>query len=441
MGNVDYVEPAVEFFISFDIVNSTMYKATHVGIWANTLREILRHIISTFETSTMGGYSFWKILGDEIIYTKPIVRISDLPVMLSEINAQMTHLNQLIANGIICDKEAAKVLGIKAAAWVCDVSSSVEYTRNVLTYYAIKDNRKQMDFAGPDIDTGFRAAKYSMKNRLLITWTLAYLLNQVMTEEEVNYGIHIISHQILDGVWGGRPYPIILFHSDKKVDFDTSIIGCVSYKERQLQAYLEGKHQQILPEGSPYRSYAQKVIVELIQKMARKQDIDNLISIIEGLQSVHYNQVRLFNKVDCTLVCCSMKSGELRFVLSKRFKEDRWSLAHSDLFLRHGMLLFYEIKDYYRDELGIKVKVLQDPRHYMDVPVVVERSQFIDDKEEQRNDIVILGEVIDDQNLAHWHYKFHMLPATEIETFEAIDEKTRSLLKDSLSTWNQYYGI
>lgn len=283
-----YMAPTAIFFISFDIFNSTAYKASHPDTWSHTMKGILRHIISTFEISPIGGYSYWKSLGDEIIYTKNVVRVSDLPVMLDEIYAKMEHLNHMIADGVFCDKESGQILGIKGTAWICDVSSSAEFTGNVFTQYVIKDNRRQMDYAGPEIDIGFRVSKYSIKNRLVISWGLSYLLTQALSPEQYKQKVHVLTLKQLAGVWDGNPYPVVLYHGNEAVDFDESIIGCNSDKENILQEYLAQKLLQTLSTDEQYFCYSQKIILELGRKMGLLPKIEKILQIMDSHTETNY---------------------------------------------------------------------------------------------------------------------------------------------------------
>ncbi|WP_317856338.1 hypothetical protein [Chakrabartyella piscis] len=199
-------------FFSFDIVNSTSYKATNKENWMDAISEIIRHIISGFSNSSLGGFRFWKTLGDEIIYTKEVFQPEDIVDTLETIYANLCRLNQEIASGLLCDVESAKVLGIKATAWVAHTSTSGNVGDNIFTEYLINDNRRQTEYIGPDIDIGFRVASYSICNHLVVSFDLAALLLRFDTAQKKR--VHIFGYKQLKGVWEGRLYPIIMFNGD-----------------------------------------------------------------------------------------------------------------------------------------------------------------------------------------------------------------------------------
>lgn len=216
----------VTLFVSFDIVNSTLYKSLHKDGWSTAFSNILRRIISVFSNNPTGGYDFWKTLGDEIIYTRKIGNEQDLLNTLEEIYRSLILLNQKIAQGELCDSKTAKILSIKATTWLADLSSSHEKTDNILTYYQINDKRRQADYIGPDIDAGFRTAHYSMSNRMIVSFEIACILMRYQHQLEQEAGfmeipqrIHLLAHKVLKGVWDGHPYPILLYHGNPNQSF------------------------------------------------------------------------------------------------------------------------------------------------------------------------------------------------------------------------------
>jgi len=69
------------------------------------------------------------------------------------------------------------------------------------------------DFLGPDIDLGFRLAKYSQRKRLIISSDLAFLLYKI-DKEKFSKSLKIVSYEQLKGIWDGRRCPIIWYEKE-----------------------------------------------------------------------------------------------------------------------------------------------------------------------------------------------------------------------------------
>ena len=131
-------------------------------------------------------------------------------------------------------------LGIKLTLWLAECSSEAHYKAANIVYHGIADNGQMItDFIGPDIDEGFRIAKYAKKNRLVVTPLLAWVLwNDSRDDEEkmkqIASKFKISAYVVLKGVWGGRKYPLII-HSD---DF-SELKDEMEYDEMDSELYAE----------------------------------------------------------------------------------------------------------------------------------------------------------------------------------------------------------
>ncbi|MFI3211813.1 MAG: hypothetical protein R3Y24_00570 [Eubacteriales bacterium] len=287
----------ITLFLSFDIVNSTYYKSLDKEQWSLTISKIIRYIISAFSNNPTGDYEFWKTLGDEVIYTRKIHSVQDLLDTLEEIYRTMILLNQKISQGELFDGTATQMLSIKAATWLADLSSSHERSNNILTYYQINDKRRQADYIGPDIDTGFRSAHFTSSNRMVISFDIACILMYSQKNLKAQGGltsfvfskyIHIMSYRVLKGVWNGIPYPILFYHGDSSETFEASITEREKNTVIVIQEYLDSQEKQpknILPE---YNCYQEQLLKQLCQKMELEFRIQHLIDLMNqmGLMSI-----------------------------------------------------------------------------------------------------------------------------------------------------------
>lgn len=234
----------IYIFCSFDIVNSTEYKVENASNWSGTIGEILQNIIAAFANSSLGGYKFWKTLGDEIVYTREVYSKEDIYDTVEDIYAKLELINRRITRGIICDIRSGDKLGVKGTAWIADVSSHSHGANNLHTEYRINDNLGQTEFLGPDIDIGFRIAEYSMKNRLVVSYKLAYILMKYQHAMEYPNKLVLLSFRALQGIWRGRQYPIIIYHGDETTKFLQSIQYPIPAKESLLMEYFDNVERQ-----------------------------------------------------------------------------------------------------------------------------------------------------------------------------------------------------
>ena len=85
------------------------------------------------------------------------------------------------------------------------------------------EEKKIDDFLGPDMDIGFRVAKFAFHHKVVLSADFAYLLHEIPTkikDEEIDYKIdddlQIVSYEILKGVWNEQYYPIVWYFPDWK---------------------------------------------------------------------------------------------------------------------------------------------------------------------------------------------------------------------------------
>ena len=74
-----------------------------------------------------------------------------------------------------------------------------------------------MDFLGRDIDEGFRMAKYAVKNKIIVSPLLAWLIWKKAQEDEdskkiIDLNFKITAFISMKGVWRGRKVPVIMFN-------------------------------------------------------------------------------------------------------------------------------------------------------------------------------------------------------------------------------------
>lgn len=379
---------SIILFFSFDVVNSTGYKATNKGKWMEVISEILNHIISSFSNASAGGYRFWKTLGDEIIYTKEIHRTDEIVDTLEFVYAKMRSLNQQIANGLLCDEESAKILGIKAAVWIADISHSGSAGDNIYTEYLINDNRRQTEYIGPDIDIGFRVAGHSMYNHMVVSFELAYLMLQFDTSPKKR--VHLLGYRELKGVWEGAPYPIIIFNGDCDADI-------VEELNQKHPSKIESRNEFIYNlkkwkmEQNPEKGC---VFLRIANEMNLLNKINRMVEIIKQKRTVPPHGLKLFKKVYYAALCYQLKNDELVFLFAKRKTDDLWRFGGKTIY--HNFSYVTTVKQHYQDTFGLEIDILDDTMYNNPTPIVLTKTSFIEGESPLENSSCFLAEIKSD---------------------------------------------
>ncbi len=393
----------INLFLSFDIVNSTRYKSMDKDKWSVAISRIIRRVIGFFSNNPSGGYDFWKTLGDEIIYTRKIGTVQDLLDALEEIYNTLNLVNQNIAQGGLLDEIATEMLSLKAATWLADLSSTQSRTNNVLTYYQINDKRRQADYIGPDIDTGFRAAHYSMSNRMVISFDIACLLmryQDVLQEQgglakfDLSKRVHLLTCKELKGVWDGQPYPILLYHGDANVDFDGSITQDERDRVGTIQEYLaakEARKQALLPQ---YTCAQAQALDQLCHTMRLDDKIHRLMDLMERTGGVSSQEVKALKRVCYSAVCYTLQQDTLQFVLVKNKDTGLWGFGEASFF--YGAQFVSQTEKAYHDNFGIDIAIENDTHYYARIPLEVSLTKFAADYRTYTSHTVFLGRLTQD---------------------------------------------
>lgn len=437
-GSQEYQGIYAVMFVSFDIVNSSVYKTKYKANWATVLREIMRHTISAFETIPSGGYDFWKALGDEVIYTRKIYTLQEVAYTLDDIYSKVQYLNKMIEDAVICDKNASEILGIKATAWICDISSVCEYSGNVYNEFEIKDNRRQSDFSGADIDAGFRISKYSMKNRLVISCKLAYVLLKSEALGHTCKRVKLLTYKPLKGVWNDAPYPIVLYHGDATVDFDTSIIGCDSPEEEILQEYLERVEKHPAATDGQYSTYEQEALTNLCQSMGLTGQYEEFIQLIANQTSAYKRKTRPLKRAHCRVVCYGVDAEKTPFfLLIKPAAQAELGLTEFNFYLRSGTTFVLDMQDFFEDAYGLKVSIQKDKRRHMDIPLAVDFYAY-DDGGVVLPGEVLLGKIEGGIPAENGAYQFKVVPLDDMASLKGCDPTVEAYLNTCVEVMDKH---
>lgn len=416
----------VTLFFSFDITNSTVFKANNKGKWASSISAILNQIISEFANSPTSGYQFWKILGDEVIYTKEIKNIDEIIFVLEEISRILGKLNREIIEGVICDINDETSLSIKATAWIADISNDCSLTHNIYSEFKVNDNRKQKDYLGSDIDTGFRISKYCRTNRLVISFQIASLICLHHRLRPHIHKLNIVGYRSLKGVWDTAHYPIIMYHSNTEVSFLDSIEERYYYIETIFKDYLETYKVRFYDAYKGYVSYEDQAIHCLLAQFNITDKVEKLISVIEKETESYHHVVREFEKVHNTLVLYKIEDDKKMYLLFKN-KDGNFDFSSNTMYHLPFSFL-YDLKELYMKLYHCQFEFVFDASYLNHIPKIITTYKYFDENKELFGS-VYLGELISLHNSIENEFNQEYTFLSEQEIYENLDDYS-SLFKE-----------
>jgi hypothetical protein len=215
-------------FISFDLVNSTEFKVNNPVNWPFLISSFYDVSISSL-SRRLSDLKIWKHVGDEVLFYKEVTALDDFKDLLPQVYSALHYTENVI---IERHKIIGLVFGIKATVWVAkcvdlkpgSISEAAdEYKRSGAKNLVVELPKGSIegrsisgkDFLGPEIDIGFRVARYSSRGRLAVSANLALML--YLHRSRFNYvdkGLRIVSFEEMKGVWNTRVYPIVWFEED-----------------------------------------------------------------------------------------------------------------------------------------------------------------------------------------------------------------------------------
>lgn len=287
----------IYIFISFDLVNSTLFKSRHMKKWPKFISSFYETVMSQFavgrfressrnvaddEMQRTGGFHLWKLIGDEVLLYHKVVSKEELYKTILHINDKRTKLIEESINRYAelnpqenkeeCRHLFYQYFEVKTTVWIGSCAGAAEkvsadYPNLVydsMTYSnEDTDSNSQLDFLGPDIDEGFRLCAYAEKRQMIVSPKLVYLLllayeNNVDNINVFNLNFRIVNYVAMKGVWENRLYPIIMFCQcdlDKKTALDQwkNIYVDIVRKEEMLSMLEVFREQEkSLKELTPY---------------------------------------------------------------------------------------------------------------------------------------------------------------------------------------------
>ena len=221
----EIVTKNIYVFFSFDLVGSTKFKTEKtnwpyvISYFYDTVYKKLKYLIPQIKV--------WKYLGDEILLYVSICDF-DSPSVIYTIPDTVYSIQLKVAEAIQKVSETKK-LDVKSTIWMAGVQTVKSEKFNLSTIPQTDQNYKnlkvklnvedqdQVDFLGPDMDIGFRIAKFAFHHKIVLSADFAYLLYRTKPDDcKIDDKLRIVSFEKLKGVWDNKYYPIVWFCPDWK---------------------------------------------------------------------------------------------------------------------------------------------------------------------------------------------------------------------------------
>lgn len=302
-GMENDAKDSVYVFISLDMTNSTRFKVEQPKLWKKVIAAFYDSVLSAFGVEQYQpmlknlsdselSVNFWKFVGDEVLLYVNIYNLGELYSIVKAADESVKKLIGWISERIAklynckgicleaaeqydCEFRDAKCktcnihdilkssVGIKATMWIAMCSSRDDARNVVHVTSSVADDwsqNKTFDFLGSDIDEGFRIAKYSVKNRVLVSPFLAnalYSNDDDAIKTDLENALFIVSYQQLKGIWNDRSFPIVMYFPLLK-----DIYSNFEYDELELPTYSEIKNSGIDRERCKV-SYLEKIFEDV----------------------------------------------------------------------------------------------------------------------------------------------------------------------------------
>jgi hypothetical protein len=341
-------------FISFDLVNSTLYKSQNPN-WPEVFHSFMESCSYNLKKCVSGDITVyeWKRQGDEILFYIAHPSCENLLKLPADVYSTL----KFIINGLTdYNKDSVVQLSVKATLWSAVISDKNPGNNEIKLFNVITVEetpyKKILDFLGPDIDTGFRIAKYASPGKLVIDAYLAWYISQYDSKQSNNItdNMRIVSLEDLKGVWNGRRYPIIWYTNDWTNE-DTVFQYDEEYSSEIVKRIKEKGMQSLQKSES-----LDKILKEVNLLNYAKQFDEN----IKKYSDRPFTQPKLSPKraeLHLVAICKNTENKILIFKRSDRrsYLPGCWEFGCT--YLKYEQNIFNSLKNGYKEKYNISITV------------------------------------------------------------------------------------
>lgn len=372
--------PRSEFYVffSYDLVNSTLFKSLNQAEWPLVTQKFYEFVDDALRkhVSDAGDIRLWKYVGDELLLYRRIHCLADLRNCLPAAHEALLRTSQRLWELF---PDTRTVLAVKATVWCAKVveppSADMQAARqdagardgvaeqpvypNILVRATDESGRGQRDFLGPDIDIGFRIAKHALRQRLVVSANLAYLLyRDRAADDRGEKHLRIVSFEQLKGVWDNRHYPILWYEPDWN-----TVPASFAYDEHFHHDVVRHLRSGQVPEHL-------SAIVKILDDVGRTPRAEALWDFVRDLQPTDEDEITEApgatitgaKEVHCAAVCFRVTDGRVliaRRPKTKNVQPGAWEFGCGQL---EPFESFADcLRRAYAEDFGVDIEVADAP--------------------------------------------------------------------------------
>lgn len=386
--------PSVKLFFSFDIVNSTVYK-TNTAEWPVIIKGFLSYIRRCVQRENdLEGSFLWRVIGDEMVFVYPISSKDELYLAVDAIFRITQRVSLSIHTGKFFEtleeqslerREIAvlknqDVLSVKAAAWIAAITQKIStpYDTIQIEYPADASNMPIIEYLGRDMDIGFRLKAYTQRRRLVVSFELAYLLNDFLKDSTLSNCLNIIGYEKLKGVWNDSLYPIIWYYDDNTVSEVWKSLGLsgVAPKFKDSFYYDEMVGNELVQHflartrfPSDNKDLIEPAMYKIDNACSKICNDKNLHEKLKYLKETMESGPRVTDRKDyvfplqlhCAVVCCDTQRKAI--LIARRgsnhlYDCEKWDFGCAKADGNHNLV--ERIKEAYRNFFGVDIDLVMD---------------------------------------------------------------------------------
>ena len=473
------VVPVAKLFFSFDIVNSTVYKANTVN-WPIIIKGLLDYIRRCVQREAdLQGASLWRVIGDEMVFVYQIIDKRELYPAVDAIFRITQRVSLSIRTGKFFNTleeqklqkaeievlKSQEILSIKAAAWIAAISKEMKspYDNIQTEYESDGSNIPIVEYLGRDIDTGFRLKAYTQRRRLIVSFELACLIAEFLEKEAENL-FYIIDYAKLKGVWNRALYPIIWYYKKETLKEANELSGTdeeiLDFKDSFYYDEADGNELVERYIARQRRKDNQEIIASQMYKvrtMCKKICVDrNLKRKIEYLKNIMGGNVQIKNgddrpaplKLHCAVVCCDIENKKILICKRGNAKEEncgKWEFGCAKA--RGSQHLADTIKEYYSEKFGVDIELVLDESRDEKQPIPLAIYEVPIDAGATKKGIIFVAKVKNPQAIAQYrqndeHSSIKWVKQEELEKIAEENAVTdfHNTANIVFEKWNDLFG-
>ena len=427
--HLQYEEETV-FFISFDLVNSTLFKSIEADRWIAKITQFYEMCDSNLSL-ICDDACLWKRQGDEVLYyfhLKDIQELYDIfPKMFDALDRVISEMEE---------NEGKGILSVKATFWVALISKDKSCNDVHNIPIPLEGN---YDFVGADIDFGFRISKYATAGVICVDPKIV----AVLSERYNLTNFRIVQYTQLKGIWDNRFVPIVWYHEKIKDPVDI-----FAYDEQEKNPIVkelltnknDGKFMRISKITKVFKdTNRQKYIERLKRSIGAHRIVMGRTPSSNRITEFHVIAI-LFDENNC--IFCAKRSKE------KKIFPGLWENGCTQL--RTSTITIEEtVKKNYKDKFGIDIiKIQMDTELGYSVPKPLGLFSFTDAQGSLIPGMIVIGQAkrpeseIYDKN-SHSEVKWMTLQEVQELPDESVVEgfKCRIKLADNVYKTNLISGL